>query len=188
MIVFDDDPEYAYYVNLGTKKFVGRYSFTEDGYSLLAEEDQREEIGDIPPSAFPPLGELPAVQELMPETGNNERLLDPPPTREYPRLQRSRWKSMYLTADRKPIKATVEFAGPEGVYVLESGAQGQLSQVSYAKTDAGLFEIQGIWRLGDSEGYFVFRIAPENVNAFQGEWGRQRIDGTWSGSRIHEGD
>jgi hypothetical protein len=26
------------------------------------------------------------------------------------------------------------------------------------------------------------------VNAFQGEWGRQRIDGTWSGSRIHEGD
>jgi hypothetical protein len=190
VIIYDDRPEWAYYVNLGTRKFVGRYSFRLDKYSILPEDARREDRGEIPEEAFPEPGDLPTVDQLISESKNQNTLLDPPPTKSYPGLRTSSWDSTYFTAQRQMIKAKISFNGDKGTYRFRSGGedfQGTLSDVQYETTSQGLFLIKGVWTLGGNQGYFRFTVAPDNLNLFQGEWGRNgTIEGSWSGTRLRD--
>jgi len=105
VVIYDAEPEYAYYINLGTRKYVGRYSFADGNYSVLPEEARDTDLANIPSTAFPPAGELPKVSELLTDSRNADKLLDPPPTAKFPKLQSSQWDSVYFDANRNRIKA-----------------------------------------------------------------------------------
>jgi len=53
-------PRYVYYYNPYRKVYWGRYDLDAQGYSLLEEQDRRERLADIPDSAFPKPGPMPA--------------------------------------------------------------------------------------------------------------------------------
>ena len=187
VVLNDDEPDYAYYIDLGTRKYVGRYSFSKDKYSVLPTDERRTDRADIPEAAFPPLGALPTVDELL-DSENTNGLLDPPPTKEFPKLRTGTWVSVYFTRDRKPIRASVVFQGEGGSYSFRIGGEdfeGTLDSIEYTTTEAGTFVIRGAWSLHGSTGYFIFRILPDNLNTFTGEWGTDRIEGTWTGVRAH---
>lgn len=190
VIINDDEPQWAYYVDLGTRKFVGRYSYRLDKYSLLPEDARKEARADIPEDAFPEPGDLPRVDQLLSGSQNREKLSDPPPTRRYPKLERSSWDSSYFTVARQRIATKVSFNGALGTYRFrEHGedVEGTLNDVRYETTDEGLFLIRGTWSHRGNQGYFRFILNPENLTIFQGEWGRNgRIEGTWSGNRLHD--
>ncbi|MGD0042079.1 MAG: hypothetical protein ABSE84_17030 [Isosphaeraceae bacterium] len=190
VLVDDNQPEWAYYKDMGTEKFVGRYSFRLDKYSILPEEARRQDRDDIPEKAFPKPGDLPTVDQLLSGSRNRHKLSDPPPTKNYPRLETSSWESSYFTDRHQRIATKVSFNGAQGIYRFRANGdefEGTLEDVRYETTDQGLFLIRGAWKLGGRNGTFRFTIAPENLNTFQGEWGRNGgIEGTWSGTRLRE--
>lgn len=67
-------PRYVYYYNPYRRVFWGRYDLESKGYSLLAEADRKEKLTDIPESAFPAPGKMPAV----PESDAQELMSTPP--------------------------------------------------------------------------------------------------------------
>jgi hypothetical protein len=190
VIVNDDEPDWAYYFDLGVYKYVGRYSFVEDKYSLLPKASQRADLQDIPQSAFPAPGPMPNVKDVFTNADNENSLLDPPPTKQYPRLRNSSWVSSYLsTAATSRVKydALITFNSATGTYNLQrdkSGKVGVFENIQYTVDKEGQFIIAGVWRREQSSGYFRFVISPANLNVFQGEWGQNgRIEGTWTGTR-----
>ena len=66
-------PRYVYYYNPVRRVYWGRYDIQEAGYSLLKEEDRKEKLDDIPESAFPKPGEMPAI----PESSDGEKMVKP---------------------------------------------------------------------------------------------------------------
>jgi hypothetical protein len=61
VIYYPKYPRYLYYYNPVNKTYWGRFDVKTKGYSLLAEEDRRGALKDIPEKAFPEAGELPPV-------------------------------------------------------------------------------------------------------------------------------
>jgi hypothetical protein len=66
-------PRYVYYYTPFQGPYWGRYDLRTCGYSLLAPEDRKALIGDIPEAAFPPPGRMPP-----PEEGIDEPMPPPP--------------------------------------------------------------------------------------------------------------
>jgi hypothetical protein len=56
-------PRYVYYYNPVRRVYWGRYDLEEQGYSLLEEKDRKENLDDIPETAFPKPGKMPNVPE-----------------------------------------------------------------------------------------------------------------------------
>jgi hypothetical protein len=61
VVHYPSQPRYYYYYNPVRRSYWGRYDLQAEGYSLLAEKDRKEHLSDIPESAFPTPGMLPAV-------------------------------------------------------------------------------------------------------------------------------
>ena len=84
MIYYPSRPQYVYYYNPYRGTYRGRYptATCEKGqYSMLAEEDRKARLEDIPEKAFPKPGAMPRV----PEAEDNIKVDAPPddlPTRE----------------------------------------------------------------------------------------------------------
>lgn len=69
-------PRYVYYYNPYKRQYWGRYDMEgKPGaeYSLLADEDRKEKLTDIPESAFPKPGKMPALPE-----STDGATIDPP--------------------------------------------------------------------------------------------------------------
>jgi hypothetical protein len=65
-IYYPSSPSYVYYYNPYRHYYWGRLDLNAKGenkYSLLAEKDRKESIKDIPESAFPKPGKMPAIPE-----------------------------------------------------------------------------------------------------------------------------
>ena len=56
-------PRYVYYYNPVRRVYWGRYDLEKQGYSLLEEKDRKENLDDIPETAFPAPGKMPNVPE-----------------------------------------------------------------------------------------------------------------------------
>ena len=56
-------PRYVYYYNPVRRVYWGRYDLQEGGYSLLKNEDRKEDLESIPESAFPEPGEMPVIPD-----------------------------------------------------------------------------------------------------------------------------
>jgi hypothetical protein len=67
-------PRYVYYYNPVSRRYWGRFDTEAKGYSRLEEKDQKENIKDIPESAFPKPGEMPAI----PDSKDNVKMEAPP--------------------------------------------------------------------------------------------------------------
>src|SRR6266851_2861431 len=77
VIYFPQRPDYYYFYNPYTKRYWGRCPVKHDGkaaYALLKESDRRETLADIPGSAFPKPGAMPAV----PDSTDGESMDLPP--------------------------------------------------------------------------------------------------------------
>jgi hypothetical protein len=61
VIYYPSQPRYYYYYNPTTRQYWGRYDLEAKGYSMLEEKDRKEKLSDIPDSAFPKPGAMPAV-------------------------------------------------------------------------------------------------------------------------------
>ena len=59
-VYYPSYPKYVYYYNPYKRAYWGRYDLEAKGYSLLAEKDRKEKLADIPESAFPKPGAMPA--------------------------------------------------------------------------------------------------------------------------------
>jgi len=64
-------PRYVYYYNPVRRVYWGRYDVEAKGYSELAEKDRKENLKDIPESAFPEPAAMPAI----PESKDGEKML-----------------------------------------------------------------------------------------------------------------
>jgi hypothetical protein len=76
VIYHPNRPRYFYYYNPVQRRYWGRCEIGQAGegrYSLLAECDRRENLADIPESAFPPPGPMPFIP------GADELRLEFPP-------------------------------------------------------------------------------------------------------------
>lgn len=62
-IYYPSQPRYVYYYNPHSGTYWGRYDMDEEGYSMLAEKDRKGTLVEIPDSAFPKPGKMPAVPE-----------------------------------------------------------------------------------------------------------------------------
>ncbi len=65
-VVYYPQPQYrsyVYYYNPYKQVYWGRYDLEAKGYSLLAEQDRKQKLEDIPEEAFPKPGEMPAIPE-----------------------------------------------------------------------------------------------------------------------------
>ncbi len=72
-IHYTSQPRYVYYYNPVSRVYWGRFDMEgKDGkqYSLLKEADRKEKLVDIPESAFPEPGEMPAI----PDSKDGERI------------------------------------------------------------------------------------------------------------------
>jgi hypothetical protein len=70
-------PTYIYYYNPYSQVYWGRYvigSKGNDGYSILAKEDRKKDLKDIPESAFPAPGPMPTI----PGAKDGVQMLPPP--------------------------------------------------------------------------------------------------------------
>ncbi len=76
-------PKYVYYYNPYKRVYWGRYDLEAKGYSLLEEKDRKEKLADIPESAFPKPGPMPAD----PESTDGSKIPAPP---QPPPLQQGR--------------------------------------------------------------------------------------------------
>jgi len=72
-IHYPTQPRYVYYYNPVRRVYWGRYDMQEKGYSLLKPEDRKQELTDIPESAFPQPGEMPPI----PESKDGEKMAVP---------------------------------------------------------------------------------------------------------------
>jgi len=70
-IYYPSRPRYVYYYNPVRKVYWGRYDMKEKGYSLLAKEDRKNRLDDIPEKAFPKPGKMPPI----PESEDGEQIL-----------------------------------------------------------------------------------------------------------------
>ena len=192
VIIFDDNPNKAYYFDVGTRRFEGRFDLDDMGYSMLPPEKRRERLEDIPEEDFPPSGGMPTVGEMLRRSsdrqpGSDKMMMMPPPTADRPRLEDSIWETTYTTPDRRSIRARLLFDGENGQYIPEEGGQqGGLKDVRYINRGAAGHLITGRWSLGDSGGYFQFTIPRGVTNEFEGTWGIQprSVDGSWRGTRT----
>ena len=60
-IYYPATPRYCYYYNPHRRVYWGRYDLEAKGYSMLDEKDRKENLKDIPESAFPKPGALPQI-------------------------------------------------------------------------------------------------------------------------------
>src|SRR5262249_30566615 len=60
-IYYPAQPKYVYYYNPVSKKYWGRFDVDAAGYSLLEEKDRAALLADVPESAFPKPGPMPAI-------------------------------------------------------------------------------------------------------------------------------
>jgi len=60
-IYYPATPKYCYYYNPVKKRYWGRYDLEAQAYSMLDEKDRKENLSDIPESAFPKPGKMPEV-------------------------------------------------------------------------------------------------------------------------------
>jgi hypothetical protein len=153
----------------------------------LSAGDRKVNRDDIPEDAFPDPGKKPTVNQLLMNSLNTSILADPPPTRFHPQLHSSSWETAYLTADRSLIRAQLNFDGNVGSYSFsDQGSEfiGNLQNVTYVHGQNDCFVVSGEWFLNEQSGYFRFVIREENINQFEGEWGRGgQILGVWNGTR-----
>jgi hypothetical protein len=191
-VLYDDKPGHVYYLDKARRRVVGRLDLETENFSLLPPDAQnvRQSLDKY---QFPSPGTLPHIDQLFPpkqppsEDGgmNRERLALPPPTFQYPRLDKSSWDACYMSADRFRIRCTVLLDGDQGTYELrDKPGTGRLSDVKYERADEGHI-IRGNWALGQSRGNFTFKVPAENLNVFWGEFGFQagKTVGAWSGVR-----
>ena len=78
-VYYPSYPRYVYYYNPYSGYWWGRFDLEGkpgQQYSLLAKEDQRAKLTDIPESAFPAPGEMP----LVPESKDSDARVELPPT------------------------------------------------------------------------------------------------------------
>jgi hypothetical protein len=190
VIIYDAAPTKAYYFDATTKEFVGRFDLASEQYSLLPKPFRRERLAEIAEARFPPPGPMPTIGDMFerPDGGlpsNQQTMMPPPPTTEFPRLQASSWDTNYTTAEGSRIRARVDFQGNHGTILLVgTNTTGRLLDVRYAvRQDA--FAITGRWSLRDRGGYFSFSIPQDNIDVFWGAWGfaAGRRGGTWDGVR-----
>ena len=210
VIVYDAEPDKAYYFDQKTRTFRGRWDLRTETYSLLPAKYQLSRKEDILESMFPPSGEWPTIGDLLrdpddslpgagrpaggpPEpapAADSRKLAKMPPTVEFPDLEHSTWESTYLApgipSGFSRVRARIVFDGANGKYTpAGTDLVGTFSNVRYERTAAGGFVITGRWSLHGSTGPFRFRIAPDNLTAFEGETpGPQgQLSGTWDGTR-----
>lgn len=62
-VYYPSTPSYVYYYNPYTSQYWGRYDLEKKGYSLLAEKDRKKNLKEIPETAFPAPGKMPAIPE-----------------------------------------------------------------------------------------------------------------------------
>lgn len=77
VVYYPSRPRYYYYYNPYRKVYWGRFdreAAPGNQYSMLAPEDRRGNLDEIPESAFPPPGPMPAE----PENNDGETLAIPP--------------------------------------------------------------------------------------------------------------
>jgi hypothetical protein len=67
-------PRYVYYYNPVRRVYWGRYDLEKQGYSMLEEKDRKENLKDIPETAFPEPGKMPNI----PEVADNVAMDKPP--------------------------------------------------------------------------------------------------------------
>ena len=80
-ICYPSTPRYVYYYNPSRHVYWGRYDLEAKGYSMLKEEDRKEQLKDIPETAFPKPAELPQI----PGAKEGVKLVAPPaPPKEAP--------------------------------------------------------------------------------------------------------
>jgi hypothetical protein len=73
-VYYPSRPQYVYYYNPYQKQYWGRYDLEAKGYSLLADADRKGTLKEIPESAFPAPGEMPAI----PDSEDGETIPEPP--------------------------------------------------------------------------------------------------------------
>ncbi len=188
-IIKDDTPDKILYYDLVARRFVGRYDLKLEKYSLLRPSDRKERLEDITEGLFPPAGEKPPIGELFdpPMDGqpNDDILMKPPVTMMFPELENSEWDAYYTTAAGERIRVNVRLNGRQGTYrSVGWNEPAVLRDVQYSRRENG-HAIQGRWALGQSNGFFLFRIPMDNLGAFEGDWGfnRGQVDGIWDGKR-----
>ena len=71
---YPSQPNYVYYYNPYSQQYWGRYDLEQKGYSLLAPEDCKGKLSDIPETAFP----KPAAMPGIPESTDGEKIPVPP--------------------------------------------------------------------------------------------------------------
>ncbi len=89
VIVYDNQPDKAYYYDPYTREFRGRFDMKARAYSLLPPDSRRGDVNDIDPAAFPPPGVMPTIEQMTrrPDDrapGSGSRILAPPSTAEFP--------------------------------------------------------------------------------------------------------
>ncbi len=193
-IIYDNEPNRAYYYSVAEKKFIGRMEIKSGKYSLLKPEDRRQKRSEIPSGAFPPADELPAVGEMFPPPtdggeASDEQMMMPPPSMQSPQLEKSEWNTFYAAPQGKRVRAKVTFNGDEGTYELDnSDAVGELSEVEYEmQANQNRFEIRGRWQLGEARGFFKFRVPMDDLYVFAGFSSQNRNagdGGIWDGVRT----
>jgi hypothetical protein len=61
-VYYPGRPRYVYYYNPYKRRYWGRYDLVAGGYALLAEQDRKPTLAEIPESAFPPPGPMPPAE------------------------------------------------------------------------------------------------------------------------------
>lgn len=77
IVYYPSRPRYIYYYNPYRRVYWGRFDLEgtpEKQYSLLEEKDRKDNLSDIPESAFPKPREMPSV----PDSDGRERIETPP--------------------------------------------------------------------------------------------------------------
>ncbi len=192
VVIYDRQPDKAYYFDTEKRIFIGRIDLASGMYSLLPKEWRKPRIEDIDPAAFPVPARLPKIGDMFDEeeVGLYEQYLLPPPaTREYPFLEKSVWDSWYVPYQGDRIRTTIRFDGQNGTYpvtVEGRAVEGKLSEVKY-ELRGNKYVIRGHWTLGDYGGPFQFEIELSQMDKFHGHWTMDGLDvREWTGTRTRD--
>lgn len=187
--IYDAEPDKALYLDGVERRVIGRLDLATEKFSLLPPEMQK----DIKKREFPPAGALPNIHLMfapLPAGEANQHYMQlPPPTLQFPRLERSSWDTSYMSADKFLIRSIVKFDGERGTYQLtQKPGTGQLSNVTYER-EGDEHVIRGAWNLGRSKGQFKFNVPADNLNVFWGQFSFEdgKPIGAWSGVRRPDG-
>jgi len=93
VIYYPSKPQYYYYYNPYKERYWGRFDRSCDGYSKLAEADQKAKVSDIAETAFPKPEQMPDI----PESSDSVKMDPPPaglPPDESEELSRDQMKTM----------------------------------------------------------------------------------------------